>query len=276
VPEPLVVRRATEDDVEALVELTAAHRRHLAEWAPEWWRPAAGADAVHPLWLAHLVTSEEPVTRVVVDGDGAVRAGGIALDQGPTWVVDDVAAADDAAGVALLRAVSERPALTCVAAADESGAARAVTAGWTPVASYWVGPATGDRARTAPAPADGEPDAADGEPDAAAAPPGPVPAHTFGPALGDRPAGAPLGGGAWGVGGLPAPPVYDPGGTVTVVVAVAGPDRAGAVRAAVAGAADRGDVLVAVVVGTDDDDLAAAAAACGLVRTVDVWSAPTP
>ncbi|QYG91371.1 hypothetical protein HC251_02250 [Iamia sp. SCSIO 61187] len=271
--EPLVVRPATEHDVDALVALTAAHRRRLAGWAPRWWRPAAGADAIHPLWLGHLVTSDGPVARVVVDGAGAVRACGVALDQGTTWVVDDVAADDDGAGVALLRAVAERPALTCVAAADVAGAARTTAAGWARASSYWIGPATGDDA--GPAPVGPFPsDQGDGATDPGADPPTSVPPHTFGPALGGRPAGDPLGGGSWGAGGLPAPPVYDPGGTVSVVVAVAGSDRAGALRAALAGAAGRGDVLVAVVVDVDDDALARAAEAAGLVRSVDVWSAP--
>ncbi|HEX7135683.1 MAG TPA: hypothetical protein VF228_24105 [Iamia sp.] len=238
-------RLATEDDVAALARLGAARRRRLAEWAPVWWRMADGADELHPLWLAHLVTSAGPVARVV-DDSGEIVAGAIALPQGPTWFVDDVAATTEEAAACLLDAVTERPALTCVPAADADGSRRAGAAGWAHVSSYWIGP-----------PAAGEADAPAG------AWTGPVPPHTFGPALA----------GGW-AGGLPAPPVYDPGGTVTIVATVAGPDRAAALGAELADAARRGDVLLALVVGADDEDLAMAAAAAGLERTVDVRAAP--
>jgi hypothetical protein len=239
-------RLATEDDVVALARLGAARRRRLAEWAPVWWRMADGADELHPLWLGHLVTSEGTVARVV-DDSGVIVAGAIALPQGPTWFVDDVAATTDEAAACLLAAVTERPALTCIPTADADGARRVAAAGWTHVSSYGIGPS---RAGAVARPAPGVPS-------------GPVPAHTFGPALAHGRAG-----------GLPAPPIYDPGGPVTIVAAVAGPDRAAALGADLADAAARGDVLLALVVGADDEDLAAVAGAAGLERTVDVWASP--
>jgi len=242
----VVVRPAVAADADAIAALSALQRRRQSEWAPVWWRMADGADDLHPLWLGHLVSTEGPVARVAVDDEGAVRAAAIAHDQGAAWFVDDVVADAHDAGVAVLAAVAERPALTCVPTPDEAGAARAAAAGWTHRSSYWIGP-----------PAPGPP------PDLPSVAALPRPPHTFGPVLAEGRAG-----------GVPAPPVYDPGGPVTLVAAVAGPDRAAAVAAERAAAADRGDVLVALVVGVDDPELAGVAEAAGLARTVDVWSAP--
>lgn len=265
------VREATPDDLDAIAALTRAHRHRLAGWAPEWWRVADGADELHPLWLGHLVTAEGPVVRVAVDADDAVEACAVAVPQGDAWFVDDVAAATPAAGAAVLDATTERPARTCVATRDAEGADRASTAGMALVASYWIGPARPD-VSTPPVPA--PPVSAEG-----AAAPAAVPAHTFGPALADGRAGRLLvdldgAGRAWGSDPLPPPPIYGAGGTVAVVTAVEGADRAAALVAARGVAAARGDHLVCLVVATADTDLATVAGASGLVRTVDVWSWP--
>ena len=66
---PVRVRLAREEDLAAIVALTGANRRRLAEWEPSFWRPSARADELHPLWLAHLVSSAEIATRVVLRGE---------------------------------------------------------------------------------------------------------------------------------------------------------------------------------------------------------------
>lgn len=260
------VRTARPDDVDAIAALSALHRRRLSEWAPTWWRMADGSDDLHPLWLGHLVTADGPVARVAVDDQGAVRAAAIAHDQGRTWFVDDVVADDHAAGVAVLAAVTERPALTCIAAADDASAARAREAGWAVVSSYWIGPtddggagpASDERAGSAERTEHAGPAGLPATP-----PTGTLPPHTFGVALATGRAG-----------GVSAPPVYDPGGTATLLAAVPGPDRSAGLGAELAAARQRGDAVLALVVASDDAELATVAPAHGLTRTVDVWSAP--
>ncbi len=73
---------------------------------------------------------------------------------------------------------------------------------------------------------------------------------------------------------LPAPPIYDPGGTVALFDRLTGDDRSRLLAHARAAAAGRGDVLVAVVAAADDPGLAELLAAAGLDRTVDVYAWP--
>ena len=106
----------------------------------------------------------------------------------------------------------------------------------------------------------------------------PAPPHSFGGALDPWAEGAlsfaDRAGVVVGSPSLAAPPVYDPGGTVAVVDRIVGEDRAALVRDVLAGAADRGDVLVAVVAAADDTTLAGHLAAMGFDRTVDVYAWP--
>jgi hypothetical protein len=260
----VTVLPATADDLDAIAALTAAHRRRLAAAAPRWWRPAAGADEMHRLWLGHLVGADGPVVRVVEEG-GEVVGCGIAVPQAAQWFLDDLAVRSDAdwagPGAALLAAVTERPVLTCTAVGDGAREDALRGAGWAPASRCWVGEAAGD-------------------PPAAVAPLGPgaplpaPPPHTFGPidptaggfALGDDRGGAVVGSAP-----VTAPPVYDPGGTVCLVDRLAGPDPGLLVRAAAAAAAGRGAARLAVVAGAADHRLADALAAAGFAPTVEIY-----
>lgn len=227
----LAVRTATGDDLDAVAALTRAHRHRLAGWSPTWWTVAAGADELHPLWLGHLVGTG--AVRVVVDGEDVVAC--VAANrQGGQWFLDDLATDDDDRWPEVLAALvpaTERPGLSCTATKDATRLAALAAAGFTNVSAYWVAPVGAVRG---------------GEPR-----PRPCPPHTFGIDLdAERPVS------------VPAPPVYDPGGTVALAAA-------GAEGAAGAVAAKRGDVLLAVVAAPDDD-----LAPFGFERTVEVHRWP--
>jgi hypothetical protein len=257
------VRLAVPADTGAIAALTRAHRACLAEWSPSWWRPGRHADEMHAAWLGHLVTAEGPVLRVVEHG-GDVVACAVAMPQPGQWFVDDVAVADDRAWPALLAAVEERPALTCVATLDTARAAVCREAGLTWVSSCWIGPA---------APAGSPEGTVELRDDEAAWPASPP--HTFGPlgpwlAFGDGAGGLVVASRS-----LTAPPVYDSSaGTVAVLDRLSGRDRSGLLAHARAALAERGDVLVAVVADAGDAEGADILAGAGLVRTVDVYAWP--
>lgn len=264
----LTVRPAVDADLGPLADLTAAHRARLSGWSPTWWRPAAGADALHPLWLRHLVSSEGPVVRVV-DDDGDIVGGAVSAPQPGQWFVDDLVVAASRwpdAGSAIVAATAERPALTCAATRDVVRVEVAVAAGLVGVSSYWIGvPRSGPTGKVPPLPP--------GTPVAAGPP------HTFGARLDPHVPGALAladshGGVVVGSPSTTAPPVYDPGGTVCVIDRVVGADRAGLLDAACALAAQRGDVLVAVVAAAGDIELHEALDGAGLARTVDVLRWP--
>jgi hypothetical protein len=257
------VRFAVPSDTGAIAALTRAHRACLAEWSPTWWRPGPHADEMHAAWLGHLVTADGPVMRVVEHG-GEVVACAVAMPQAAQWFVDDVAVADDRAWPALLAAVEERPALTCVAAADTARAAVCRDAGLTWVSSCWIGPAA------PPVPPEGTVEPRDDEAAWPAHPP-----HTFG-ALGPWLAfGDEAGGLVAASRSLTAPPVYDSSaGTVAVIDRITGRDRARLLAHARAAIAERGDVLVAVVADADDSEGAGILAGAGLTRTVDIHAWP--
>jgi hypothetical protein len=264
-----MVRQATPDDLDAVVALSAASRRRLAAWAPAWWRPAAGADEIHPRWLAHLIRAPEPIVRVATNG-GHVVGCSVSIPQAQQWFVDDVALADDARwgddGLDLLEAVTERPALTCVPTAHLARRATSLAAGLHHLSSYWIRATTGGGAHDLPPLA----------PDTIVPP---APPHTFGGALNPSADGALTG--SDGDGGLligspstTAPPVYDPGGPVCIVDRVVGhavPLLEGALDASGA----RGDVLLCVVAAVGDRVLNNGLHDLGFVRTVDVFAWPS-
>jgi hypothetical protein len=135
----LHVRRATADDLDAVAVLTRRNRHQLAAWEPDFWRMAEGADQLHALWLAHLLTSSDAVARVVVD-DGEVAACAICVRQPAQWFADDLATATDErwadAGRLLLEHIGERPVLTCVPHRDGARATAVRDAGWAHVSDY--------------------------------------------------------------------------------------------------------------------------------------------
>lgn len=181
------------------------------------------------------------------------------------WLVDDVAVIDDPrwrdAGVALLEAIPERPALTAVPTADTARALASELAGLRHVSSYWIRATQPGEWRSQPL---------HSGLDVPAAPP-----HTFGgvdPWADGALSFADGGGFVVGSASMAAPPVYDPGGTVCVVDRVVGTDRAGLLRSALAAAAHRGDVVLNVVAAPDDVDLQNHLARPGFERTVDVFA----
>lgn len=262
----MAVRIAVGGDLAAIVALTAARRRRLADWSPSWWKMAAGADDLHPLWLGHLIGADGPVVRVV-EADGVVAGCAISMPQPDQWFVDDVALADDrlwpTAGAELLAAVVERPALTCVPTADRAASAAMASAGIDVVSTYWIGqPVAG------PVPSAGT---------TAEVPLGPP--HTFGGALDPAAPGAIVLAAGDGVvvasPPLPPPPIYGDGGTVCIVDRLTGSDPASLLAAIRAAAAARGDVRICVVAAPDDHALASVLTAADFERTVDVHRWPT-
>jgi hypothetical protein len=260
------VRIATEDDLDEVVRLTIAYRQRLAAWAPVWWRKSISADQAHPGWLAHMLRSPKFSFRVV-EVEGVVEGCAVSVPQKAQWFIDDVAVIDDSrwpsGGVDLLAAVSERPALTCVPTADVARLAASRLAGLDGVSSYWIGPPRDAPMLSRPL----------GDQ------PVPAPArHSFGGGLDPTADGALCladGDGVLvGSPPFPAPPIYDPGGTVCVIDRITGSARQGLLDSALSMAFNRGDVLVSVIVAEDDPELAYIAAERGLQRTVDVFSWP--
>lgn len=266
----ITCREAIPDDLDAIAALTRAHRHRLAGWGPRWWRIADGADDLHPLWLGHLISSDLATVRVAL-GDGQVVATATAMAQPDGWFIDDLAVDEDArwplVAPALIEAFPESPALTCVAVGDAARAAALRERGSLIVSSYWIRACdtgvtpTDARLRTRrSAPRD-------------------APPHTFGGAFDPEAPGALAFAGDDGtvVGSpsTPAPPVYDPGGAVTVLDRVYGPDLDALLRTALERTEARGDALVAVVCAPEDQPLASALADGGFLRTVDLHRWPT-
>lgn len=263
------VRLAAEGDLAAISTLATRSRHRLASWEPWYWRVSEHADALHPLWLAHLVKSEDVVTRVVARGNDVI--GFAASNPQPgQYFVDDIAVADDGdwstAGVALFEAIAERPAVTAVPRADTARQQAAVRAGLDAVSSFraldlsTLGVRLG-RQTAVPAP----------RPEALA----PAPASAIVIAddarvfIGD-------GRGGYAVGSLPfpAPPIYDPGGPVCVIDRVVGNDRSGLLLQMLSLALERGDAGALVVVDRADPELAAIADGLGARYPVDIYRWP--
>jgi hypothetical protein len=262
----LRVRGAGRDDLDAIAGLTRRNRHQLAAWEPDFWRVASGADDLHPVWLGHLLTSPDAVARVVVDED-EVLACGVAVRQPAQWFADDLAVAPDRwadAGLALLGAMEERPLLTCVPHRDRPRAAAVAEAGWTHVSDYRtlrLEPQQG----AAPRPPDPAPTVRPASP------------HTFGGPVDPAAPGAIVvtdgGGVAVASPPVPAPPIYDPGGTSCVVDRVAGPDPDRLLDQVAAAAAAAGAGQLIVVCATEDDRLRRALDRRGAGHPVEVHRA---
>lgn len=266
------MRAAGSDDLDAIVALTRRNRHRLGDWEPTFWRVAAGADELHPLWLGHLLATGDAPARVAVR-DGEVVACAFSVRQPDRWFVDDVAAAADGdwadAGVALYRSVAERPALTCVPHADRPRAAAAAAAGWEHVSDYRL--LVVEDAEASPPPA------GPGLVDPRGLPP--APPHTFGTFDPTAPRALVVAGDAGVALGSPpvsAPPVYDPGGTTCLVDRIDGPDLAALLEDVVAAVASLGARGLLVVCGAADDRLRAALDGWGFRHPVEVFRAPEP
>lgn len=265
----LEFREAAPGDLPSIVAMTAATRERLASWAPGWWAKSQGADEVHPMWLEHLVTNEPGTMHVATAADRVVGCLGI-TQQSEQWFLDDVSVREDDRWpdfvVGLVRYIKPRPALTCVSPQDRARAEAMTRADCSAMSSYWIRKTT-----------KGSPTVGPLDPSAASAP---RPPHTFGGGPLSHDAAEALAfttddGTVIGSSPVTAPPVYDPGGTVTVVDLVTGSNRRGLLDTALDVAGARGDVLVCVVCGHDDAVLATALSDADFVRTVDVYSLPT-
>lgn len=261
----LTPRRATLADLDTIAGLTAAYRKDLAGWAPQWWQPAESADDLHRAWLAHLLDDGMAVVRVLDAGD-RVAACAVTTRQGRNWVVDDIAIDPKVSwthlGPKLFGAVTERPALAGIAVEDFPRATAADRSGLTRASSYWLRATEAGALDVEPVPPHTS------VPDA--------PAHTFDGPLDPDAEGALSfavpGGLVVASTPLSAPPVYDPGGSVCVADRIVGTNRGPLLRSLLAAAHDRGDALALVVCGADDTELAALLTAGGFQRTVNVFA----
>lgn len=266
----IAVRTAKEDDLAAIATLTAAARRQRAEWEPEYFRPADGADEAHERYLRDRLSGGDDAVARVVTWDDEVVGCAFSTRQDHQWVVDDIAPADEgwwSDGMPkLLRAVAERPALTCVPHSDirQTGCVDAL--GFRLRSSCWrlgldgaLPAADADVAETDPAglrPAPHQPFRVRPEDDGVIV------------------LGEPSGGRAVLAPSMPAPPIYDPGGTTGLVDRVTGGRRADLVEAAARTAASRGDVQLVVVCAEDDPGLEDVLIERAFHRVVDVYSWP--
>jgi hypothetical protein len=256
------VRPAEPSDLDAVAVLTARHRAELAAWSPVWWRPSVGADDIHRAWLEQLLGRGDVVSRVVED-DGRVVGCALTVPHGEQWLVDDVAFDGvGTAGGALLAAIEERPAVLCIATADMTARQLARDARLDIVATYWI---------AAPVAAPGATFTTSGGADLPASPP-----HTFAAAFEHETAVLETSDGlVVATGSLPAPPIYDPRGTVCVVDRVVGTGRGRLLAAASAAAHERGDGLIAVVCAATDRELERRLTSAGFTRTVELVAWPS-
>lgn len=261
------IRVASTDDLDGITRLTTANRDRLATWSPRWWRPSANADQIHPSWLKHLVEADGPLVRVV-DEDGQLVGCVASTRQPHTWFVDDFAVVADErwpdVGTALVDAITERPALTCAATGDKARTAALGAVGLRHLSDYWIRETSAQEHPNLHPIHEGRP-----VPD--------PPPHTFGGRFDPYAEGAlAFSAGAGIVVGSPsvhAPPVYDPGGTVCVIDRLVNADDK-LIQTAIAAAASRGDVLIAIVASTTDDGLRQLLRKAGFERTVDVYQWP--
>jgi hypothetical protein len=262
------VREAVEDDLDTIAELTRARRGELAGWAPTWWAKSESADEIHPLWLAHLLAGGAARTLVVLADDAAVGCA-VVLDQGSQFFVDDVAIRGDhlSGGIrALVEGTRDlRPALTCVPTQDESTIAAFSSTGATLVSTYWINETTADTLDVGAFDADISISR---------------PRHTFGgrafdPEAKDALAFTSTSGSVIASPSISAPPVYDPGGTVTVADLVTGSDLRATLLAARSAAGSRGDALITVVCDPSHQELIDALGWVGFRRTVEVYEIPS-
>ena len=243
------VRQANEADVDAIVAMTRAQRRRLAEWSPVYFSPSVDADEIHARYLAFIVSSPEHDVRVAEDGD--VVGVGVVNPQPNQWFLDDVCVRDDRwpdVGAALIDSVSKRPSLTCVSPHDEGRRVAFEGRGYVHVSSYF--------SRLL------EPSENEGPTDTARPPSlvavEPNPPHTFGGSIDPDSEGALVINAADGyVVGSPSitPPIYDPGGPSCVIDRVHGRDSGRLLELAGAATAQRGDRQLIVVVASADTQL---------------------
>jgi hypothetical protein len=239
----ILIRPARPEDAEVAAAWAEAKRAEYARYSPVFWRPAADARARHQPFLSFCI-EDAAYDAFAAEAGGALV--GVALanlrgapapfrtDPQPTWFVDDFYVANAAlwptAGRALLTAVNEAAraakaerVVVVVAQRDEPKRALLRAAGYALEAAWWVHPL----APTATA--------------SAATPPAPEGIEAV---------------------VAPAPPVYDPGGSVALALAL-GDDPAAQVARFGAWATACGAVLAVVPARTADAALGEALASGG-------------
>lgn len=226
------VRPLTQDDLEWAVELTRSRRERLAEHAPRFWRAAPDATDRHRAFLAHLI--DDPATVSVRTEHGYL----LAMDPGAYRLVDDMALDADEHwaidGLALLRAVPA-PLRLVVPAPEGARLDAALDLGLEPAEIWWhrdLEPGTGlDVVLEDPRV---EVEGAEG--------------HL-----------------------VPAPPVYDPGGSVLLVTSV---DSEPALRRVEQSAARRGAKVSVVTQQPSDLSLSSLLNAAGYSLTTFFFVTP--
>lgn len=226
------------------------------------------------MWLRYLIEHRSGALRVINRGADAAQRGQVVGCLGVTpqigqCFIDDLAADDGTPWSAMARSivdqVPERPAAVAVPTADHALADALAAAGAAVVSAYWIRPAAAGHSAV---------QALD-----ASVVDLPRPVHTFGGAPFDPDAPNGFGfttdaGSVVGLASVAAPPVYDPGGAVTLVDLVAGDDLAALLDSTLAAAAERGDVLVTVVCAETNVSLRRGLAAADFTRTVDIYRLP--
>ena len=268
--EPSSVRAALEEDLPAILQLTAENRALLARLEPGYWQASANADEFHSKYIQYVVTNPD-ITKRVLEQDGRVIGFAVSSRQPALWFIDDVCLATDADwatdGVVLLRAIEERPAAMTAPHGDTARVQAATEAGLDLVSTHRVFPLDQYRG--------GLDETEPGQPPANLVDP---PLHVFGPAMpaqslvfvtDDR------GGYAVGSRSFPPPPIYDVGGTVIIIDRVVGDEREALLTKMLRFAAERGDVGATLVVGADDEELTRIADRLGAWHPVDVFRWPS-
>ena len=262
----MFLRPAHVGDIPDIIALTRATRQDMAEWSPRYFRPHPDADARHEAWLAYLVGAAECDTRVLVDADGGVVGFVNVIRQPKHWWADDLAVADSLfwnQSSSVIAAALDRPWVTCVPRGDVLRSSGLQANGLTIASTYW---AVGLHTEEVPVSFSYCGDVAVMDD---------VPRHTFGGRAFD-----PVAPGALVVAderglvvGSPGmfPPLFDPGGSTTVIDRIEGADRASLLETAIQMAAARGDAQLIVVTASSDDELDVTLREHGFVPEVDVF-----
>ncbi len=264
------VRMASEKDLPAILELTTGNRALLARLEPRFWNPSAKADELHAMFIQFLLTKPD-VSKRVLEKDGRVIGFAVAGRQPDGWIIDDVCLAEDADwetdGVVLLKAIEERPAAMSAPHGDTARVRAAADAGLELMSTYRVIELEPYRGRPGEAKTSRSPEKVIDPP-----------FHTWGPLMPSESVVFIVddeGGYAVASAPIPAPPIYDPGGTSVIIDRVVGEDREALLAKALSFAADRGDVQAILVVGADDKDLTNIADRLGARHPVDVFRWPS-
>jgi hypothetical protein len=265
----VTVRHGTADDLAAIAALTRDRRRRLALWEPTFWNPRTGSDELHAMFLDYCIRQPGIEVRVAIE-DNVIVGCVIAQPQYEQSFLDDLCVADQRwreIGTALLGSLDGLRLVTCCPRRDVHETGWLHEVGARRVAEYHV-LALSDAPRSLKiVEASGDRRVPH------------VPLHTFAGGRIDPDADGALRLGTptvQAVASAPmSAPIYDPGGTTTVVESISGPDLAAALLAVIDVCWRRGDQQLVVVTHTEDDDLRRLMRSAGSSVPVDVWEFPS-